>query len=270
MATAVYAIRYAHREGAQRRDNFYGGDPHDAPMPMSYYAWLVRHEGRDVVVDTGFSAEVALRRPGRELLVDPVAVLAQLGVSAPGVEDVVLTHLHFDHVGGLTAFPRARFWIQDAEMSFWTGRYAARAGFRHAIEPDDVVSMVRLNFDGRLRFVDGDAEVAPGITVHRIGGHSAGLQVVRVQTPGGTVVLCSDAAHYYENLERDRPFSTVHSLPDMYSAFARVRELAGGGGVIVPGHDPEVLDRFPFVEGLEGIAVRVDPAPPARPSADTA
>jgi len=94
--------------------------------------------------------------------------------------------------------------------------------------------------------------------VHRTGGHAAGLQVVRVQTAGGVVVLASDAAHLYENLEADRPTWIVHSLPDMYDAFDRVRELAGDGGVIVPGHDPEVVRRFPAAgTGLEDVAMRI-------------
>lgn len=257
MDPVIYAIRYAHRENPRRRDNFYGGDLHDAPMPMSYFTWLIRDAAGDVVVDTGFSPETARRRPGRELLVDQVEVLERLGVRPATVRDVVLTHLHFDHAGVLDRFPRARFWIQEAEMAFWTGRYAARAGFQHSIEPEDVVAAVRLNFEHRLVFVSGEAEVAPGITLHQVGGHSPGLQAVRVKTPAGPVVLASDAVHYYENLEQDRPFSTIHSLAGMYAAFDRVRALAGNGGVIVPGHDPAVLERFEAVPGLEGIAVRL-------------
>jgi glyoxylase-like metal-dependent hydrolase (beta-lactamase superfamily II) len=256
MNVAVYAIRYAHRE-ARRPDNFYGGDPHDGPMPMAYYTWLVVEGERAIVVDSGFSADVAARRPGRDLVCAPVDALGRLGVRAEAVADVVLTHLHFDHAGGLDDFPRARFWLQDAEMAFWTGRYAGRGGFAHSVEPDDVVRAVRLNFERRVAFVDADAAVTPSVSVHRVGGHSAGLQVVRVQTATGTVVLASDAAHFYENLDGDRPFSTVHSLADMYGALDRVHALAGPGGVVVPGHDPAVMDRFPAVAGLEGVAVRL-------------
>ncbi|HEU4975053.1 MAG TPA: N-acyl homoserine lactonase family protein [Baekduia sp.] len=256
MARSVYAIRYAERAAA-RSDHFYGGDTHEGPMPMAYFTWVVIDDDAAVVVDTGFSPRVAARRPGRELVADPAEVLARLGVDVADVRDVVLTHLHFDHAGGLDRYPRARFWVQDAEMAFWTGRHAGRAGFAHTVEPDDVAMAVRLNFDLRLAFVDGDAEVAPGVGVHRVGGHSAGLQAVAVQAESGVVVLASDAAHFYENLEQDRPFPSIHSLAGMYTAFDRLHELAGRDGVVVPGHDPAVLERFPAVPGLEGIAVRL-------------
>lgn len=255
---AVYAIRFAHREAATRAQNFYGGDPHDGPMPMSYYTWLIATPGQVVVVDTGFSHAVAARRPGnREILADLPDVIARLGYDAAAVGDVVLTHLHFDHAGRMDLFPAARFWLQDEEMAFWTGRYAGRAGYRHAVEPDDVVDAVRLNFARRVKWVAGDAQLRAGVTVHRVGGHSPGLQVVRVETEPRIVLLASDAAHYYENLEQDRPFNSVHSLAEMYGAFDRLAELAGSDGVIVPGHDPAVMDRFPTVGGLDGIVVRI-------------
>ena len=120
---------------------------------------------------------------------------------------------------------------------------------------------MRLNFERRVRFVDGDEEMAPGVTLHRVGGHAPGLQVVRVQTAGGPVVLASDATHFYANLQEDRPFSIVHSLPGMYDAFDRLRELAGGDDErIVPGHDPLVLERYPAAAPeLAGLAVELTP-----------
>jgi glyoxylase-like metal-dependent hydrolase (beta-lactamase superfamily II) len=254
----VYAVRYAHRE-ARRRDHFYGQDPHDGPMAIDYFVWaIVAEDGRAVVVDAGFTPETAAERE-RELLADPVEVLAKLGVIAADVRDVVLTHLHYDHSGHLAAFPNARFWVQDKEMAFWTGRYAARGEIGHIVTPADIVELVRLNFGRRVRFVDGDEEMAPGITLHRVGGHAPGLQVVRVETAGGPVILASDATHFYANLQDDRPFAIVHSLPGMYGAFDRLRELAGGDDDrIVPGHDPLVLERFaPPAPELTGLVVEI-------------
>jgi glyoxylase-like metal-dependent hydrolase (beta-lactamase superfamily II) len=257
----VFAVRYARRD-ATRAEHFYGPDPpdpHDAPMAMDYYLWAITDGDRPpVVVDAGFRPETARRR-GRELVADPIAVLAELGVDAAEVRDVVLTHLHYDHAGYLSAFPRARFWVQDAELAFWTGRHAARGEIGRIVEPPDVVELVRLNFERRVRFVDGDEEMAAGVSLHRVGGHAPGLQVVRVATRRGPVVLASDAAHFYANLELDRPYAIVHSLPAMYDAFDRVRALAEGDDRrIVPGHDPLVRERFAAPgDAFEGRAVEI-------------
>jgi glyoxylase-like metal-dependent hydrolase (beta-lactamase superfamily II) len=256
----VFAVRYAHRE-ARRAEHFYGPDPpdpHDAPMAMDYFLWAVTGDGAPVVVDAGFTPDTARRR-GREVVADPIAVLAALGVDAAEVGDVVLTHLHYDHSGHLAAFPRARFWVQDAELAFWTGRHAARGEIGRIVTPEDIVELVRLNFERRVRFVSGDEEMASGITLHHVGGHAPGLQVVRVDSAHGPVVVASDAAHFYANLELDRPYAIVHSLPGMYDAFDRVRALAGGDDArIVPGHDPLVLERHaaPRAE-LAGLAVEI-------------
>ena len=118
--------------------------------------------------------------------------------------------------------------------------------------------LVRENFSGRLRFVAGSREIVPGVEVHRTGGHSAGLQVVRVKTTSGIVVLASDATHFYANIEEYRPYGIVSDLAQMYGAFDLVRSLADSPDLVVPGHDPLVLKRFPPArEGLEGVAVRI-------------
>ena len=261
MSRRVYAVRYAHRE-AVRSEHFYDPsppDPHDAPMAMDYYLWAITGDDGPIVVDAGFRPETARRR-GREMVADPIALLARIGVDAAEVADVVLTHLHYDHSGYLAAFPRARFWVQDAELAFWTGRYAGRGAIGHTVEPPDILELVRLNFERRVRFVDGDEEMAPGITLHRVGGHAPALQVVRIEGADGPVVLASDATHFYANLREDRPFSIVHSLPAMYEAFDTLRRLAAGHeDRIVPGHDPLVLERYaPPTSDLSGLVVEIE------------
>jgi glyoxylase-like metal-dependent hydrolase (beta-lactamase superfamily II) len=252
----VYAVKYATRE-ARSSEHFHGGDPHDGPMAMDYFVWAAVSAGHTVVVDTGFSAEVAERRRRRHLRC-PTHGLGALGIDCARLPLVILTHLHYDHVGNLQKFPAADFVVQDEEMAFWTGRYASKGHFRHIVEVEDVVQLVRENFAGRLRFVCGTREVAPGITVHRVGGHAAGLQVVRVSTARGNVVLASDATHYYANIEEDRPYSVVNDLAEMYEAFEIVRTLADSPEHVVPGHDPLVMERFPQAsKELDGVAARI-------------
>lgn len=256
-AYEVYAIKYAHHERTAAQ-NFLGGDPHDGPMPMDYFIWLVRGQGLEIVVDTGFGAATAARRQ-RQLLRPVDRALALLDVDAASVRDVVITHLHYDHVGSFDRFPQATFHLQDLEMQYATGRNMGHEALRHAFEVEDVVGMVRSVYAGRVRFHAGDAELFPGISVHLIGGHTLGLQVVRVATRRGWVVLASDASHYYANIGEGRPFPIVYNVGDMMDGWGNLRTLADSPEHIIPGHDPEVLARYPAPSAaLHGIVVRLD------------
>jgi glyoxylase-like metal-dependent hydrolase (beta-lactamase superfamily II) len=256
----LFALRYATRE-ARRSDHFIGGDPHDAPMPMDYFVWVARSAERTFVIDCGFTAAMAERRK-RTLLRSPLEVLRLFGVDPERVEDVILTHLHYDHVGNHEGFPRAQFHLQETEMQFATGPYMRFPHLSHAFDVDDVCGIVRLNYAERVVFHQGDAEIAPGITVHKAGGHSAGLQFVRVHTARGWVVVASDVAHYYENFEARRPFSGAFHVGEMLTGFEALAAQAPSPHHIVPGHDPLVMQRYPAPSReLDGIAVRLDVMP---------
>jgi len=256
----VYAVKYATRP-AKRADNFIGGDPHDQPMPLDYYVWVVRDAQRLYLIDTGFAQDMAEKRH-RQLLRTPVQALELLGIKAEDVAEIVITHLHNDHVGTFDAWPNARFHLQDAEMDFATGRNMCCTVFSRPYEPDHVAGMVRLVYKNRVVFHDGDAEIGPGVSLHRIGGHTAGMQAVRVHTARGWVVLASDASHFYEHFETGRCFTLAFHVGDVLQGYARLNELADSEHHIIPGHDPEVLHRYPPAsKELEGIAARLDLPP---------
>lgn len=267
----VFAIRYAHREGVAAAEVFHHATPADRPRAMAYYVWLVIGSAGTFLVDTGFGREVARRRDREQCLRgDPLDALRALGAPPEALSDVLLTHLHFDHCGELDRFPGARFWLQRREMAFWTGPSAHRPTFRRVVMSQDIARVTELNLDGRVRWVDGDATVAPGLSLHRVGGHTAGMQVVRVVTPHGVVVLASDASHYYANLDTDRPYSAVESVSDAHTAFDRLHELAGPAAHIVPGHDPAVLARYPAAgPTLDGVAVELTAGPSTRREMET-
>ena len=252
----VFAIRYASLGGRKASENFIGGDPHEAGGDLDYYVWLARSPARTFVIDTGFDAAVGARR-GRKTITPPAEGLARLGVDAKSVKDVVITHLHYDHVGNWALFPAATFHLQDDEMAYATGRHMAEKPHSQAYEVDEVVAMVREVYKGRVRFHDGDAELAGGFSLHRVAGHTKGLQVVRVFTRAGWMVLASDASHLYANMSDKRPFPIVWDVPKMVAGYARLAELAGSAALIVPGHDPTVMRRYPAVPELEGVAVRL-------------
>jgi glyoxylase-like metal-dependent hydrolase (beta-lactamase superfamily II) len=256
----LYALRYA---TAMRNpaEVFIGADPHDGAVPMDYFVWAARNALHTVVIDTGFGAEAAQRR-GRQLLREPGDGLRLLGIDCAHVKHVIITHLHYDHAGNLQSFPRARFHLQDSEMAFATGRHMAQAFFAHAYDLEAVLSMVRLVYGARVQFHHGDAEIVPGITVHHVGGHTHGLQVVRVWTRLGWVVLASDAAHYLANMTAGRPFPIVADVMQMTAGWERLQELASRPHYIIPGHDPLVMQRYREPEpGLRGVAVRLDAEP---------
>jgi len=237
----IYAVRYAHRK-CTTSEAFYG-DYHKGPMTMDYFVWALTNGAETVVVDLGFTEAVGTRR-GRQFLRDPGKGLAEIGVEAASVKHVILSHFHYDHVGNYALFPNATFYVQDSEMAFYTGRHAALPAFRHSVEVDDVCALIRLNYDRRMQFVDGSREIVPGIAVHHVGGHTAGMQIVTVAHARGQAVVASDASHYYRNFEEGIPFNTLQDLPRMYSAFAKIRELASSPDLVLPGHDPLVLERL--------------------------
>ena len=255
----IYCLKYAERPG-RRPAHFVGGDPHDTPMPMDYYVWLVRNSERMLLVDTGFDADMAIN--GRVLLRKPVEALTLIGVKGEDIREAVITHLHNDHVGTFYDFPNACFHLQDKEMNFVTGRCMKHEIFRRPYIIDHVAGMIRLVYQNRVMFHNGDEDIAPGISVHHIGGHTMGLQSVRVHTKRGWVMLASDASHYYEHFENHRCFPLVYHLGEMIDGFAKLKCLADSHKHVVPGHDPLVLQRYPAVSSeLKGIAVRLDLEP---------
>lgn len=253
----IYAIKYAQLERSAR-ENFIGGDIHDGPMKMDYFIWAVVGETRSFIVDTGFDEAMAAKR-GRRILNPIKTGLLKIGLDPAAVKDVVITHMHYDHAGNNGLFPNATYHVQDREMRFCTGRCMCHPTLRHPFAVEDVTAMIERLYAGRVCFHDQEAELAPGISLHRTGGHSDGLQVVRVRTARGYVVLASDATHYYANIGRGLPFPIVYNVGDLLEGYQLVKRLADGPTHIIPGHDPQILKLFPPAsEETQGWIARVD------------
>ena len=256
----VYAVRYAHHD-RQSPENFLFGDPHDILQPLAYFVWAIVGPHGTFVIDTGFDGPMARKR-GRTIVKPVQEGLEAIGIRADAVEHVIVTHLHYDHCGNHDLFPQALYHLQDDEMAYATGRCMCHPVIRIPFEPDDVVAMVRKVFGGHVRFHDGEWEMAPGITVHKIGGHSKGLQCVRVKTRRGPVVLAADASHLYAHINEGRVFPITYNVGDVLEGYETIKRLADSPDHIIPGHDPEVVKRYPAVRsGLEGLVVRLDAEP---------
>jgi len=269
----VYAIQYSNRIGRSKGDTFLSpvlsADFHDVAQDLTYFVWLIVNDNRTVLIDTGFGRdELARRRSalGPDWQMDyarsPAEGVAMLGVDPSSITDVIITHLHYDHAGTTGDFPNATFHLQALEMSYVTGPQMCHETLRFPYTVDFVVDMVRHLFRGRVAFVSGDAEFAPGITLHLTAGHTMGMQSVRVLTKRGWVVLASDASHFYDNHEGLAPFPIVYNVGDMLDSHRKLKRLAETPQHIIPGHDPLVLERYPAPSAaLQGAVVRLDVAP---------
>jgi glyoxylase-like metal-dependent hydrolase (beta-lactamase superfamily II) len=241
----VYALKYGERDTTACQF-FYRETSHD-PVTLHYFVWLILGGPHPVLVDVGFREDDAQAR-GIRNYVSPAAMVDRAGVKADQVPMALITHLHYDHWAGHSLFPGAEFWIQRDEVAFWTGPFARYDAFKQSANVGALTGLVTLNYASRIRMVEGHREVLPGLAVHRVGGHTAGLQIVTVTTARGTVVLTSDASHFYRNVETRQPVQIITNLPEMLAAFETIHALAGAERLIVAGHDPQVADRFKTVE----------------------
>ena len=254
-AYEVLAVRYGTRQ-TSAADVFlsypvYGEQ--DRPLGMDYFFWVARSPSRTIVVDSGFSPEGGAARR-RTTLMDMATALRAAGVNPDDVGQVVVTHAHYDHIGGLPAFRAAEVIMTRSEYEFWTGPLGDRTLFAHHTEAAEISHLRSLRTAGRLTLTGRSHQVAPGVTLTEVGGHTPGQAVVTVDGGPGRIVLASDAVHYYEELERDRPFTTVVNLADMYAAFDQIREMEQDAGTrVIAGHDPVVAECFPAFHGEDGV-----------------
>ncbi len=240
----VFALEYGRMDRSSRDFYLFSPDPHEAPRTIAYYLWVIRNENRTVVVDLGFDKRSGSDR-GRVMLREPMDALASIGVKPEDVETVIITHMHYDHAGHAPQFPNATFVLQEKEVEWCTGKYMGYPPLRKSFDVDHVTDMIRANFQSRVKFVDGDKDILPGISVHLIGGHSGGLQVVRVETGNGPLVIASDAAHFYDTLTEQNPFTVIQNLAEMVAGWDRIFELGAETKYVVPGHDPLVSELYP-------------------------
>ena len=249
----ILALRYGIFDGRKQFQNYIMPDDHAAEDPLDFYVFAIRGGGRTIVMDTGFNAASAQRR-GRTLIRTPDQALRDAGIEPAGVKDVVLTHMHWDHAGGMEYFPAATFHIQAEEMAYCTGPCMCQGFLRRPFDVDDVQSAIRALYADRLKIHQGTVELAPGVTLHLIGGHSGGIQSIRVHTERGNVVLAGDAVHLWGNIRKRNPFPVVVDVARMLRGFDTIEGLADGPDHVIPGHDPLILKRFPLLGGNRDIA----------------
>jgi glyoxylase-like metal-dependent hydrolase (beta-lactamase superfamily II) len=242
----IYALKYAGpfvRTGAHLmwyRD-------WDTLEKIYYYIWCIKGAGQTVVVDTGLTPALAQERE-LEGYVNPVEVLARIDVKAEDVRNVVVTHMHFDHAGGASLFPRATFYVQAEEYRFWArDPIASRPPFEAIADPASTAYLAALEDTDRLALLDGDQQILPGIRCLLAPGHTVALQAVAVNTARGTAILGSDCAHVFRNFHEDWPSVLIVDLVGWMKTYDKLRQEASSSDLLFPGHDRRLLDDYPSV-----------------------
>ncbi|HYL78962.1 MAG TPA: N-acyl homoserine lactonase family protein [Bryobacteraceae bacterium] len=241
----VYAIRYATIPDFSVAGLVAGAD-RSRKLDIAMMVWLVRGGGRNILVDSGFYREQFFRQWKVADFVKPSVAIERLGLKADDITDVIITHMHWDHADGLDLFPKARVWVQKDELQYYAGEAWQSRGTHGGIDPEDVLAAVKLNTQGRVGLVNGDAqEIIPGVVCYTGGKHTYASQYVGVNTAAGTVVLASDNMYLYENLEKHVPIAATLDAASNVRAQDRMKQLAASPQLIVPGHDPAVMKNFP-------------------------
>ena len=221
--------------------------PEEQRADLAMAIWLVRGGGRNILFDTGFYREEWMERFDIVDFITPDSAVRLAGIDPAAVTDVIISHAHWDHIGGIDLFPNATIWIQEGEYEYYTGAAWQEGGLNGGIDPADMVSLLRRNTEGQVRLIAGDdVEIIPGIRVFTGGRHTFASQYVLV---GGEppYILASDNCYMYLNLELHSPVATFtpEDRESNLAAFDRMLSIVGTPDRIIPGHDPEQFVRFP-------------------------
>jgi len=240
----VFAVRYATLPGFPVSELVAGAEA-GRKLDIAMMVWLIRGNGKTILFDSGFYREQFFKSWRVNDFVKPSEAVRKAGVNPEDVTDVIVSHMHWDHADGIDLFPKARIWLQKDELEYYAGSAWQSRRTHGGSEPEDVVAAVKLNTQGRVGLVNGDAqEILPGITCYTGGKHTYASQFLTVPTAAGTVVLASDNLYLYENLDKHVPIAATLDAASNLRAQDRMRQLASKPELIVPGHDPAVMTRF--------------------------
>jgi glyoxylase-like metal-dependent hydrolase (beta-lactamase superfamily II) len=241
---SIQAIRYASDQ--TDLSNLVVGAPHDQ-VKIAMVIWLIRGGDRNILFDSGYHRDTFLKQFHTSDYIRPDEAVQLAGLKPEDITDIVISHAHWDHLGGIDLFPKATVWIQQDEFRYYTGEAWQPGGHHGGIDPSDVQELVRLNTEGRLRLVNGDnVELFPGIRAYTGGRHTYASQYIRVEG-NPPFVLASDNVYLYRNLIEHRAsgtFSDADHAANIGNQY-RMIELAGSPDRVVPGHDALQFQKFP-------------------------
>jgi glyoxylase-like metal-dependent hydrolase (beta-lactamase superfamily II) len=242
----IYGIRYATLKDFSVAGLVAGADK-SRKMDIAMMIWLIKGDGHNILFDCGFYRDQFMKQWHPADYERPSVALERAGLKPEDITDVIISHIHWDHADGFDLFPKAKIWIQKDELEYYAGE-AWEGHKRTAADPDDLLGLIKLNTQGKVGLVHGDAqEILPGIICYLGGKHTFASQYIGVSTAAGTVILASDNVYLNENIEKHVPIAATLDPESNLKAQDRMKDLAASPKLILAGHDPAVMKNFPEV-----------------------
>lgn len=244
----IYAMRISDR--FIESSNVFLQTDYNKKVLITYYFWLLQGTDKTILIDTGISQDElscrSLEGPTRE------EMLARVNIQPGDIDAVIISHLHNDHFAEPDIYTKALYYVQRKELEYWSGdvqgiHVLSKPQFLNGRPAVDLMAFQKLNSEGRVRLLDGDNEIYPGLSVILLGGHTPGHQLVKVNTARGDVLLCVDFADTYRNLEERIPTGTYTNLLEWMSGINRIELMRLPKESLIPGHDPLVMSLFPEI-----------------------
>jgi glyoxylase-like metal-dependent hydrolase (beta-lactamase superfamily II) len=244
----VFAIKYTDGQNIAAPRMVAGANPKDSLRVCNMFWYLKGENGKNILVDVGF---IDTTKTGIKNYVSPDLVLQRINVLPSDITDIIITHPHNDHIGGINLFPKAKVWMQKDDFDYFVGEAWQENGFSIGFQKNDVRNIIEINLQGRLKLVKGDnIEIIPGIKVFTGSKHTFENQYLLVNTNSKTnkILIASDAIWFYYNLNNLLP-ATLCMDPKAYvEAMKRMKTLVTNPDLIIPGHDDIVFSKFPKIK----------------------
>ncbi len=266
----IQVLEFA-RSAPQSPANIYAGAHGEPDLVLPFSFALARNGDRILLVDCGYidegDAAVIARRVNVREWISPVRLLAECGVAPDAVTDVIVSHAHFDHIGSIAEFPKARLYIQKEEYLWWFEALALPRRFSALtvpVHPPDLVAAFAASLEGRLVLLDGDRDdILPGVHVRRGRGHTPGQQFAVLQTARGRTVVSGDCVYGARNILGNNgdgvyvPLGNgVGSAIDQLDTIDRINaEIAGDMGRLVILHDPDGWPNLRLQAEVDGFRI---------------
>lgn len=241
----IYAIKFGERTTKNALSDVAVGSTSKDSVNVYFMYWLLKgSNGKTILVDAGFTADADIN-PKAIRYERPDKMLKELSVKPEEITDIIISHPHWDHIGGIDLYPQAMVWMQKEDYNYFVGAAWQVDGNKNGFNPKDVKKIVDRNLSNKLILIKGDGiEIMPNIKVYTGSKHTYEAQYVVVGSDENKVILASDNAWYYYNITSSLSIPVTHDASAYIKNMERMKNMQSNTDLIIPGHDPLVMSKF--------------------------